>query len=158
MMSKTNTDSLALTLKANTTLVGAKSVHGVAITVTEEDFDGQLWIYSNDPYGSITMIVRADGFERAYGVAIDASPTIPVEDLPAAYGFSGDDAAKQFAAAGERSRARGDDYPDLVGGYQPQNNASGTGIVAVGDSESLVMMTRGHARGRIALQIEADDD
>lgn len=157
MMSKTNTDSLPMSLKANTTLVGAKSVHGVAITVTEEDLDGQLWIYSNDPYGSIAMIVRADGFERAYGVAIDASPTIPETDLPEVHGFYGEDAVKEFAAAVDSAIETDSDYPELVEGYQSQDNASGTGIVDTGHSESLCMMTRGDARGRISLQIQADD-
>ena len=155
-MSKANTDSLGLTLKTNTTLVGAKSEHGRAITVVEEDFDGQLWIYSNDPYGSIAMIVRANGFERAYGIAIDASPTIPETDLPEAHGFYGEDAAKEFAAAVDRAVETDSDYPELVEGYRSQDNASGTGIVAL-DCDSLGMMTRGDARGRIALRIQADD-
>jgi hypothetical protein len=105
-------------------------------------------------------LIHADGFGAAHGAWIDEQPTIPEDELIEAYGIVDDDellaeyekangpcpeywrgeAWKAWhdgykAACRKRLQELGEDRdnpPELIEGYEYQDNASGTGIVDVG--------------------------
>jgi|HubBroStandDraft_2_1064218.scaffolds.fasta_scaffold82564_3 hypothetical protein len=103
-----------------------------------------------------TVLIHAIGFDSAWGAWIDECETIQESELPEAYGvpdsgemhawrtanghLCGEEWSKAYDAEGARIlRAWADaadvgerEHPDLIEGYEYQSNASGTGIVNVG--------------------------
>lgn len=126
------------TLKEDTEILSIQSEYGREIQFVDDNpCDGQIWIYSDCPYGSTTAIVACDGYENAHEALMDELPTIAVEDIPEAYGFYGDDAQARFDAQGEEDS----DKLELVEGYVFQSNSTGTGIVSTGHYENLTVLT-----------------
>lgn len=130
------------------------------------DSDSKFFVAGHE-FGATHLIhveaYRGKGFEAAWGLWIDESPTIPEEELIEAYGIEGEsfqDLARAemvkapnywereawdawHVAKNERAKAMLDkaaqdasdglcDYPELIEGYENQDNSSGTGIVDVG--------------------------
>lgn len=89
-----------------------------------------LWIVweACGHFGVVAGIVAAVGEHDAYEALIDELPTVPEEDLHAAYGF---DTSEDFAAFldGVWPEEMPEGGPDLVEGYAYQSNFTGTGIV-----------------------------
>jgi hypothetical protein len=121
-------------LKDNTELVSATNVHGREIEIACSSFmDATIWVYSSD-FGP-SLVVVADTFDDAYETMLDASPTVPQDELHEAYGLSSDQWSSDAGASCS-------DFPDLIEGYHYQPNASDTGVVAVGHYEHLAPWTR----------------
>jgi hypothetical protein len=140
-------------------LVGAKigRFETKYVLKTYDDSWGPLWVYGHE-FGPM-MIIRAKSFETAYEIAIDESPTIPVEEVPEAYGFYGENAKAELDAAVTKARDGIGEYPELIEGYQYQSNCSGTGIVSVGHYEWLQELTPAFCKeAGIDLEIESDED
>jgi hypothetical protein len=100
------------------------------------------------------MIIRAQDWHSAYEIAIDESPTVPVEELHEAYGF---ETREEMEKADKLAQGGLAEWPDLQEGYQYQSNASGTGVVFSGYYEWLEPFTseylkREEIRIRIAAQ------
>ena len=128
------------------------------------DDDSRFFVAGHE-FGATHLIhveSRREGFEQAWGLWIDESPTIPEKELIEAYCPSHDkgsfldeaidaypgrgegrwtdedwakireNARKALADADDSARNEDGEYPELVEGYEHQDNASGTGIVDVG--------------------------
>jgi hypothetical protein len=107
------------------------------------------------------VLVHAKGYQSAWEAWIDEVKPIPEDELIEAYGIVDDYREEyeklnpqpntseheardawwtQFRAAcverlktlSDAARETGNDYPELIEGYEYQSNSSGTGIVAVG--------------------------
>ena len=158
---------MPITLKQNTELRGATGEFGHPIQ-TYDDCGEALYVYGKE-YGA-SMIINANSWEAAYGIAIDESATIPEEEVFEAYGSfewlresmpelwpeyfqvyrkpgEGKSMGPQtvadilFAMHCEKLLAEDEEYPELQEGYQYQSNASGTGIVETGYYEWLQELT-----------------
>lgn len=123
-----------ITLRDSTAVHSATTRGGYPIRVSEcsHSVRGYLWIVRT-PYG-IDGVVAADHIDAAHAAYLDDAPTVPVDDLPAAYGAA--DRAELVAMAG-----RGEP-PDLIDGYHYQGNASGTGVVAVDHCTTIERLIR----------------
>jgi hypothetical protein len=105
------------------------------------------------------VLIHARSFESAWEAWVDDMPTIPECELIEAYGIV-DDYRDEYVAAhpipsgagdafhawhafyvacnvrlrelGDKAQAGGNDYPELIEGYEMQSNCSGTGIVSMG--------------------------
>jgi hypothetical protein len=140
-------------LKYGTRLVGARDESNYPIDVYD-DGDGAVWLWGDET--GVRRVIRARSFEAAWGIAIDESPTIDETDVPEAYGFDGAHAALRPRQAGERADAGDGEYPELVEGYEHQDNASGTGIVNVGHYAWLREWTRDDT-ARLRLIVRSHD-
>lgn len=116
-------------------MLTATNPHGRAIPTIDDwgDDSADLWAVLNE-YG-IHSIVRAQTYEDAYEAWADEQPTVPVAELPEAFGF--DTEAEYLAAVGRAAAAEGE-WPKLTEGYAYQGNASGSGVVWVGYGTRLV--------------------
>ena len=133
----------AFKLKRDTELIGAETRHGTPIDCLIESYMGEtVYAYSQDPYGSIMFLIQADSWESAYGCAVDNAPTIEASEVPEAYGFDSQAELDRVVQSAEETG----DYPELIEGYQYQDNASGTGIVATGHYENLFEVTPEYLR------------
>ncbi len=130
------------------------------------DDDSRFFVAGHE-FGATHLIhveSHREGYEAAWGLWIDESPTIPEDELTEAYGVDGesfDDLARAelespkgcggagvawdeyhakvkarakelLSLAGDKARDEDGEYPELIEGYENQDNASGTGIVDVG--------------------------
>lgn len=102
-----------------------------------DDGFGPLWIFRDT--GGVRGIVRAQKWEDAYSCINDEilNP-IAADDLPDAYGFDNQtDLDAALATAKETEQ-----WPELAEGYEYQDNATGTGIVAHDlNGEALDLLT-----------------
>lgn len=143
------------------------TMRGNPLPVSDDD-EGPLWVFFGE-FGP-AVIVRAKGFELAWGMAVDSMPTIPEADIPDAYGawdafaewlcknhgiepvggtadwkrvvrFVTEYLPQFFQVTGTHPREDGT-FPQLEEGYTYQDHAVGTGIVFLGHSARLV---RGNA-------------
>lgn len=136
-------------LKHDTCLVSATTPFGNPITV-EDGGMGPLWAWSDNPYGGIAAIVRAQSYETALEIVYDLLPTIPEDEVHEAYGFDTREAFEAFALTGEQ--------PDLIDGYHYQANASGTGIVGVDPCERMWKLDHDNAKYAVRLTVRHYDD
>lgn len=132
-----------------------------------DDCSGQLWVHRNE-YG-VCRVIRAGSWEDAYDIVLDESPPIPLEDVPEAYnGFDlfADEVCKANGIEKTPSPAwshvvdfcskwlpvwwdikcrqwqEEETYPELDESYTNQPNATGSGIVWIGHSWLLELLTR----------------
>jgi hypothetical protein len=143
-----------ISLKDGTSLVGAREIKsygsGFPIDVYD-DSEGPIWLFGHE-YG-VTLVIRARSFETAWEIAIDEASTIDASEVAEAYGFDSQD---ELDAAVAKAEAEGDDWPELVEGYEMQSNCSGTGIVDVGHYAWLREMDRDD-KATLRLVIRDDD-
>lgn len=108
------------------------------------------------------VLIHARSFENAWEAWVDQSATIPESELIEAYGIVDDYRDEYTAAhgpvpawsdqpawrawhdafyvacharlkeLGDKAHDTGDNYPELIEGYEMQSNSSGTGIVSMG--------------------------
>jgi len=136
-------------LKQDTILVSATTPLGSPI-LTEDDGMGPLWAWSDNPYGGVSAIVRAQSYEKALEIVYDLLPTIPEDEVHEAYGF---DCEGEFQAAISRG-----EQPELIEGYHDQANRSGTGIVSVDHCERMWKLDHENAKYAVRLKVRHLDD
>jgi len=88
-----------------------------------DDGFGPLWLFGEE-YRPM-MVIRAGSFEDAWGIMLDESNCIPLNEVPEAYGFS---TQAELDAEVEKEA-----WPDLVDGYEyaPSGGFGESGIVSV---------------------------
>lgn len=118
-------------MKDNTEIVSCKNKWGHEIRFYDDGY-GPLWVYRTST--GITGIIRAMTWEDAYECILDdILVPIPVEEIPEAYGFYGENAQQELENAEE---------PELTEGYHYQPNSSGSGIVSIDlNGEALDQLT-----------------
>ena len=116
--------------------------------ILDSGYGQTVWVYGEE-FGPCMLVTGVKGICAALEAVYDELPTIPVDELPEAYGFDGWDSAGErtetvyspetakarFEARIEAARAGKREYPELIEGYHYQSNSSGTGIVSVSDYE-----------------------
>ena len=110
--------------------IASAKYNGNDLTVeTDSGISDTIWLYRSD-YCSTPLVLLSDDISDAYELAMNLSETIPESELFEAYGF---DCEAEFQAAVERQ-----DDLDLSEGFQYQSNSTGTGIVSICYTESLI--------------------
>lgn len=109
-----------------------------------------VWLYENEHHAR--FVVCAASFEAALEAVYDELEPVPLDEIHEAYGY---DTAEEFEAARKEAEDSGEDFcPELAECHHYQANATGSGIVFPGYSESLHEYTRDDA-ARVRLTIGA---
>jgi hypothetical protein len=117
-----------------------------ALRIYDDSF-GEFFVVG-DEYGP-THVIRAHSVHSALDIWADEQPSIPVEDVPEAYGFDSEDELRAFEERGE--------YPELADGYAYQeNHDGGSGIVNVGYYQWIVPLDAAN-RERLGVTIQVAD-
>jgi len=158
-----------LTLKSNTQLVGAEFDgsnidYGSSVVPVYDDGGDRLFVVSDacGNFGYCARVIRCDSMESAYGIHLDESPTVPIDEIWETVAWSIPDSRDrwgqpikasladmpwgrdcttrncrtsriaQFKATGEVFQSGEAMELDLVEGFERQDNSSGSGVVNVG--------------------------
>jgi len=107
-----------------------------------DDTFGQLYVAGFE-YGPV-IVIRAGSFEDAWGIWVDETTPIDPDEVNEAYGLDEWEQIVDF------------DQLDLVDGYEYQPNATGTGIVNMGEYAWIEPLTKEVAE-RLGIVIQVSE-
>lgn len=99
-----------------------------------------------------THLVNAECMTDAEDAWLDEQPTVPEDELWEAYGFK---SREDYEAFNDTPGAK--EYPNLVEGYLPQSNSTGTGVVEVGHYHNIVEVHIGEVQLKLGRQVYDHD-
>lgn len=95
-------------------------------------WNGRWFVGSREcgPWIVPALLIRADSWESAYGIFLDESPTVPMDEVHDAYGVDDRDGFDRMVADARDGLC---EWPDLSDEYSYQSNSSDSGIVYSAD-------------------------
>lgn len=138
------------TIKSDTEILSC-TVHGNDLIIAEA-FDGPVWVLTHE-FGA-WAVTCALSFESALEAFLDELPAVPADELHEAYGL---DSIEELQALDRAARDGSGQWPELEPGYSYQGNATGTGVVYLGDYWQINPLTRDEMR-RHDIKIEIGRD